>query len=74
MQVKVNGEVTKHINNDCTGEEFCLGLITFDLPIGNYDFEVKLTDTPVRKFGNYLTVISGLVTLYLIFRKNEKDN
>lgn len=74
MQVKVNGEVTKHINNDCTGEEFCLGLITFDLPIGNYDFEVKLTDTPVRKFGNYLTVISGLVTMYLIFRKNEKDN
>lgn len=72
MQVKANGQVVKHNHDDCRGEEFCLGLITFKLPEGNYKVEAKLTDTIVRKVGNYLTLTSIIVLIWLIIKKNEK--
>jgi len=74
MEVKINGKVIKHINNDCRGEEFCLGLITFNLPVGEYLIETELKDTPVRRIGNYLTIAGFTAIIWLIIKKNEKTN
>ena len=72
MQVKVNGVVINHGHNDCRNEEFCLGLVSFKLPEGKYYIETRLTDTPVRKIGNYLSLTGIVVVFWLIIKKNEK--
>ena len=72
MQVKVNGVVINHVHDDCRNEEFCLGLVSFKLPEGKYYIETRLTDTPVRKVGNYLSLTGIVVVLWLIIKKNEK--
>lgn len=74
MKVTANGKVINHYNDDCRGQEFCLGLITFKLPLGTYYLETKLTDTPVRIIGNYLTIAGVVLTCYLLIKKNEKDS
>lgn len=73
MQVKANGAVVNHNHSDCRGEEFCLGLISFNLPKGSYYIETRLTDTPVRTIGNYMTLTSISVILWLIIKKNGKN-
>ncbi|MDI6785138.1 MAG: hypothetical protein QMD92_00355 [bacterium] len=67
MQVKVDNKKIDHYNNDCRGQEFCYGLITFKLSRGEYQIETRLTDTPVRKIGNYLTLISIFIIIWLIY-------
>lgn len=69
MQVKVDEKVVPHINNDCRGEEFCLGLISFNMDQGMHNFEAKLTETPIRQMANLLSLISLLVLVFLIFGK-----
>ena len=73
MEVTVDGKVTSHINNDCTGERYCLGLITFDLPVGRHAVEARLKDTPVRKIGNIITLISFGVIIYLVIKSNRYE-
>ncbi|KKR55201.1 MAG: hypothetical protein UT93_C0026G0001 [Candidatus Woesebacteria bacterium GW2011_GWF1_40_24] len=72
MEVRVDGEKVAHINNDCRGQEFCLGLITFTVPAGQHLIEAELTDTPIRKIGNYLSLISIGVIIWLIIKKDAK--
>lgn len=72
MEVKVDGKITPHINNDCRGQEFCLGLITFNVPAGEHKIEIELKDTPVRRVGNYLTLLSFAVILGILFYKKKK--
>ncbi|OGM80564.1 hypothetical protein A2366_03530 [Candidatus Woesebacteria bacterium RIFOXYB1_FULL_33_9] len=67
MKVTVNGKVISHYNNDCRGEEFCYGLISFKLPDGNHMVEVRLTNTPIRKIGNYITLTSIIILIWLSF-------
>jgi hypothetical protein len=69
MRVKINDRTVEHGHNDCRGEEFCLGLISFKLSPGNYKMEAKLTDTPVRMIGNCLTLISIMVVFWVIIKK-----
>jgi hypothetical protein len=58
------------MNNDCRGEKYCLGLITFNLENGHHAIDVRLTDTPVRKIGNILTLLSlGAVLIVLVRNK-----
>jgi hypothetical protein len=73
MEVKVNGKVISHGHDDCRNEEFCLGLISFKLSPGSYYLETKLTDTPVRKTGNYLTVAGFVAIIWLLIKKNAKN-
>ncbi len=73
MKVRANGEVIKHSNDDCRGQEFCLGLITFNLPKGSYFIDARLTDTPVRKIGNYLTIASMVTLIWFIIRKKKNS-
>jgi hypothetical protein len=61
-----------HVNNDCRGEDFCLGLITFRVPAGNHKIGVELTDTPVRRVGNYLSVISLMGVAGILIVKKKK--
>ncbi len=67
MQVKVDGKKIEHYNNDCRGKDFCYGLITFTLPSGEYKIEAELTDTPVRKIGNFLSLVSIIILICLFF-------
>ena len=71
MVVKVNGEKTSHYNDDCRGHDFCYGLISFNLPVGEYKIEVELIDTPIRKIGNSLTLISLVITLLFLFKSRK---
>jgi hypothetical protein len=72
MEVKVDGKVVPHVNDDCRGEKYCLGLITFSVPQGTHKVDVRLENTPVRKIGNIMTLISlGIVTLTLIKLKRK---
>jgi len=74
MEVKIDGKVVPHINDNCDGERYCLGLITFNLPAGSHQIDARLTDTPVRRVGNILTLLSfgGIIYLALKYKKNEK--
>ncbi len=67
MQVKVKPilnsrqteyQVVEHKHDDCRGQEFCLGLISFPLSTGNYEVNVHLENTPIRTIGNVLTLVS----------------
>lgn len=73
MVVRVNEDKINHYNNDCRGHDFCYGLISFKLAKGEYKIEVELTDTPVRKMGNYLSLISTILVIVLLFKKNAKN-
>lgn len=65
MQVKVNGEIVPHYNNDCRGHDFCYGLISLKLPAGIHMVEVRLTNTPIRTIGNGFTLISIIILIWL---------
>jgi hypothetical protein len=71
MQVKINGEVVSHYNNDCRGHDFCYGLITFKLNKGEYKIEARLTNTPVRTIGNTITFVSIIGLAALVFKKKK---
>jgi hypothetical protein len=47
-----------------------LGIMSIDLPKGEYKIEGKLYDTPVRKLGNVLTLLS-LLTITIFFLKQK---
>lgn len=71
MEVKIDGKVTPHVNNDCRNEKFCYGLITFSVPKGEHNIEIRLKDTLVRRIGNILTLISFGVIIYLGVRLKQ---
>jgi hypothetical protein len=85
MQVKIKPilnsrqteyHVIEHRHDDCRGEEFCLGLITFPLPVGNYEVNVHLENTPIRTIGNIASLVSlGILGLLGGFewRRRKKD-
>jgi hypothetical protein len=73
MVTKIDGKIVSHVNNNCSGEVFCLGLITYKVPVGTHTISVKLTDTPIRKVGNYLSLISlaSVISLFVIKKKHD---
>lgn len=73
MQVKLNEKPIDHRHDDCTNQTHCLGLITFDVGKGEYSLWVGLTDTPIRKVGNALTIIGILTLIYLTFNMRRKN-
>ena len=76
MEVLIDQRKVVHWHDDCRGEEYCLGLITFNLPVGIHKIEINLKDTPIRKTGNIITLISilSLLTLFFLNKKYEKSN
>lgn len=74
MKVSIDGSRIEHNHNDCSGQEFCLGLISADIPAGKHKIETKLTDTPVRTAGNLITLISLIAVTVLLIKdaRNKK--
>lgn len=61
MTAYVNGVKVSHSNDNCQGEPFCLGLVSFWVSTpGENKIEVRLEDTPVRSFANILSLVSFL--------------
>lgn len=69
MTVYLNNKVITHVNNNCTNEPFCMGLITFKAPIGDYRFKVKLENTPIRIVGNIMSLAALVSLILIIFKK-----
>lgn len=69
MKVFVNNQKISHYHDDCRGHDFCYGLITFKLTKGEYQIEAMLTDTIIRRVGNYLSLISFGIIIWLILKK-----
>jgi len=67
MTVYVDGQVVKHLNNDCRDQRYCLGLVTFEVAKGTHSIEIILEDTPPRTIGNLISVVSLLFVLYLLY-------
>ena len=72
MKVYLNNQIISHVNNDCSGEPFCMGLITFNAPPGSYDFKVQLRNTPIRTIGNIISLVSLICLGFLLIKKNVK--
>lgn len=70
MEVFVDGVKINHWNNDCRGEEFCHGLVTFNISPGYHNILIKLSNTPVRSLGNIITIFSFILLLILLLPKN----
>lgn len=69
MKVFDNGKEISHSHSDCRKQEFCLGLISFDLEPGNHTIKAVLTNTLVRTVGNYLTLAGAIILLIVYFKK-----
>jgi hypothetical protein len=65
MIVTDEGVAIAHINNDCTGQDYCFGLISVDLSQGEHDIRVELTNTLPRSVGNWISAVT-LVTLSIV--------
>lgn len=72
MVVKIDGKEISHNHSDCRNQEFCLGLISFEVPEGRHQIEASLTDTLIRKLGNFLTFGSILILFFLIIKEHKK--
>lgn len=72
MEVMVDGKRVDHWNDDCRRQEYCLGLITFDVLEGKHKIDVRLKDTPTRLISNIITLISICALAGLFFLKRSK--
>ena len=72
MEVTVDGKKIIHWHDDCRGQQFCLGLITFKVPVGNHTIKARLTNTPIRNIGNGLTILSLLIMGGLFLKQFKK--
>lgn len=74
MTVTIDEKIVPHINNDCRNQKYCLGLVTFTVPEGKHNIDVRLKNTPIRTTGNVITLISlGALCFVLIKSKSEKN-
>lgn len=65
-KVWVNGKLTK-ISHDNL-----LGLITVTVPEGEHQVKVMLTNTPVRMMGNWLSLISWGILIYITIKFTKR--
>ena len=55
-----------------TNNDNFLGLITFEVPVGDYDVFVRLTNTSIRTVSNLISLISWLALGFVVFRLFRK--
>lgn len=73
MEVKVDNKKVSHYHDDCTGQEYCLGLITFRVEEGRHKIKAQLKDTPIRAVSNIISLVSILAVGFIIFKSNDKN-
>lgn len=71
MKVWVNQKEVPHRNDDCRGQEFCLGLISVDLSPGRHVVKAELTNTPIRTLGNSLSLLSIAVLAGILLKSRK---
>ncbi|MBI3485326.1 hypothetical protein HY025_00105 [Candidatus Daviesbacteria bacterium] len=75
MKVTVDNDLVVHNHSDCRNEEFCLGLINFNVSTGTHIIKAELTNTPVRTIGDLLTILSLIIIIKLfIYSKRYESN
>lgn len=76
MEVSVDRKKVKFWHDDCRKQEYCFGLITFNIEKGRHEIEAKLFDTPVRSISNIISLVSILIVTGLSFKllRNEKHS
>ena len=76
MEVTVDRKKVKFWHDDCREQEYCFGLITFNIEKGRHEIEAKLFDTPVRSISNIISLVSTLIVIGLSFKllRNEKHS
>lgn len=72
MKVFLNGQLINHVNNNCSNQDFCLGLITFNVSEGKYFLKAKLENTPVRTIGNIISIVSILGLAFVLVKNDKK--
>jgi len=72
MVAYVDGVQVSHYHDDCSGQRYCLGLITFDVEKGIHRVAVKLTNTKVRTIGEAISICAVLI-ISLVYYYNEKN-
>ncbi len=72
MVVTADGKVVPHKNNNCTNQSYCLGLISYNIPPGEYTIKAELKNSPVRAIGNVITLVSIGVLGALAFKVLRK--
>lgn len=65
-QLKINGQ-QKHI-------DIQNGLISFNLPSGNWQIQTYFSETPLRKISNLLTVLTLFIVLGLLLKEFRFNN
>ena len=73
MQVTIDNKDVNFTHNDCSKEDFCLGLISFDVPTGQHIIKARLTNTLIRTIGNTLSIISLVVIAYFFWKGDKYD-
>jgi len=62
-QAKIDGQKTALLDPDD------VGLIKLNVPQGSHKIQLNLTDTPIRTFGNIVSVLSLLAVVFVFLRK-----
>ncbi|MBI2329852.1 hypothetical protein HYU94_00475 [Candidatus Daviesbacteria bacterium] len=75
MEVTVDRKRVNFWHDDCRNQEYCLGLITFNIDEGKHTIKAQLTDTNIRRLGNIITVVSFtmLAVIFFLSKKDEKS-
>lgn len=74
MEVTIDGKKVSHRHDDCRNQQYCLGLITYNVPAGKHIISVKLKDTPIRFAGNLVSLISITVMIGILFLNKHETN
>jgi hypothetical protein len=74
MVVYVDGQRIEHLNNDCTDQIFCLGLISFNIDEGEHLIRAQLEKTPARAVGDITSIVSFIAVGVLATKKNVKKS
>ncbi len=73
MEVRVDGKTVAHWHDDCRGQQYCLGLITFKVEEGTHQFLAQLKDTSIRMMGSIISLTSIFIVGFLIFKSHDKS-
>lgn len=71
MEVRVNDAVVTHTHDNCEGQPYCFGTISFVVPYGIHTIQTRLRNTPIRSLGNIITLVSGLALTVYVTKKNH---
>jgi len=70
MEVKIDGKKIDYVDNICSGEDYCFGLISFEVNQGTHLIEVNLKDTVPVVAGEIIS-LATMAGMLIVRRKYE---